>query len=373
MARAALRLLDGAYGKRVVVIAGPGNNGADGRAAARRLARRGVRCQVLDAAALPERLPTVDLVIDAGFGTGFRGTFEAPALADPSTPVLAVDIPSGVSGSTGVAAGRPLRAAATVTFAALKPGLLLADGPDLAGVVEVADIGLDTSSAGAHRIEADDVAGWLPVRPRAAHKWRTALWLVAGSPGMTGAAHLAARSAQRAGAGYVRLSVPGAGTSVQAPLEAVVVPLAADGWHDEVRGAADRFTALAVGPGLGRGASTTQEVRRLVGRDDPADRGRRRRPPALGRSSGRGHRRPTISRGHRDPHPPRRRVRVPGRAPTACRSFRGRARAGGSPGGDRAGEGSDDDRRPPGRSAAGIDDRRCPPGQRREPATCSPV
>src|SRR5207302_2909222 len=72
VARAALRLLGGGYGKRVVVVAGKGNNGADGRAAARRLSARGVRVEVIDAAAAPARLPAADLVVDAAYGTGFK-------------------------------------------------------------------------------------------------------------------------------------------------------------------------------------------------------------------------------------------------------------------------------------------------------------
>ncbi|MFM7160394.1 MAG: NAD(P)H-hydrate epimerase, partial [Planctomycetaceae bacterium] len=71
-----------------------------------------------------------DLVIDAAFGTGFRGEYEFPDT--DGAPVLAVDVPSGVSGLTGRAAGRPSHAVATVTFAALKPGLLLGDGPAFA-------------------------------------------------------------------------------------------------------------------------------------------------------------------------------------------------------------------------------------------------
>ena len=100
-------------------------------------------------------------MIDAAYGTGFRGEYRPPR-PPPGTPVLAVDIPSGVDGLTGRAAGRPLAADRTVTFAALKPGLLLADGPELAGVVTVADIGLDTSGATTHVVEPADVARWLP-------------------------------------------------------------------------------------------------------------------------------------------------------------------------------------------------------------------
>src|SRR5688572_6843283 len=78
VARAALEMLGGAYGRRVVVVAGKGNNGADGRVAGDRLRRRGVRVQVIDAADQPERLPESDLVIDAAYGTGFRGDYSAP-------------------------------------------------------------------------------------------------------------------------------------------------------------------------------------------------------------------------------------------------------------------------------------------------------
>jgi NAD(P)H-hydrate epimerase len=263
VARAALRLLGGAYGRRVVVVAGKGNNGADGRAAARRLEARGVRCRVVDAAGAPPVLPPADLVIDAAYGTGFRGTYEAPQPASPATPVLAVDIPSGVDGLTGAAAGRPLTATRTVTFAAWKPGLLLGDGARLAGEVEVADIGLDTSGARAWRVTGEDVAGWLPAIDRETHKWKAAAWLVAGSPGMTGAARLAASSAMRSGAGYLRISTPGAGTEVDAPVEAVVAPLG-DRWADEVLDQLDRFRAVGVGPGLGTDEAVAEGVRRLV-------------------------------------------------------------------------------------------------------------
>jgi NAD(P)H-hydrate epimerase len=260
VARAALDLLGGAYGRRVVVLAGKGNNGADGRAAARRLRARGVGVQVIDASAAPEVIGRCDLVIDAAYGTGMRGRYRAPALPDPSPPVLAVDIPSGLSGRTGAASERVLPATRTVTFAAWKPGLLLGDGPGLAGEVHVADIGLDVSAATAHLLDAEAVAAWLPRRGREAHKWQRAVWLVAGSPGMTGAARLAAASALRGGAGYVRLSTPGAGVEVDAPTEAVVVPVPERGWSAEVTTDAGRFGAVAVGPGLGRAPHHAEEV-----------------------------------------------------------------------------------------------------------------
>jgi NAD(P)H-hydrate epimerase len=266
VARAALRMLGGGYGRRVVVIAGPGNNGADGRAAATRLRRRGARCAVLDARALPDDLPEADLVIDAAFGTGLRDPWQAPAVR--RSPVLAVDIPSGVSGLTGEALGSPLPAARTVTFAALKPGLLLHPGRALAGVVEVADIGLDTGGASAGLVEAADVAGWVPHRDRDAHKWCSSVLVVAGAPGMTGAANLTASAAQRAGAGMVRLATPGVTDDSLRPTEAVGIEVPVAGWDSAVLDAADRAGAVAVGPGLGRAAHTVAAARRVAGELD---------------------------------------------------------------------------------------------------------
>jgi len=262
VARAALDLLGGGYGRRVVVLAGKGNNGADGRAAAARLVSRGVRVAVVDAGAR-EPLPPCDLVIDAAYGTGFRGEYRSPR-PPPGIPVLAVDIASGLSGLTGRASGSPLVATRTVTFAALKPGLLLANGPCLSGGITVADIGLDVSGARAHLVEAVDVARWLPPRPRDAHKWQAAVWIVAGSPGMTGAAHLATRAAQRAGAGYVRLSSPGVDDDPLKPAEAVATRLPAEGWAADVLADLARFAAIAIGPGLGTGRAAATGVREVA-------------------------------------------------------------------------------------------------------------
>jgi ADP-dependent NAD(P)H-hydrate dehydratase / NAD(P)H-hydrate epimerase len=261
-----LRLLGGSYGRRVVVIAGKGNNGADGRVAAARLRRRGAVVQVVEAAELPERIgqpKAVDLVIDAAYGTGFRGTYRAPAVPT-GVRVVAADIPSGVNGDTGEARGEPLRADLTVTFAALKPGLLQGDGPLLAGRVEVADIGLDVSRAHMWVVEDADVARLLAPRPRSAYKWQSAVAVVAGSPGMTGAAELCARGAYRAGAGMVRLGVPGADLAELGVTEAVGAPLPAERWATAALEMAERCKALVVGPGLGRGEDSVAQIRRLV-------------------------------------------------------------------------------------------------------------
>ena len=252
VATAAIDLLAGR--RSVAVVAGKGSNGADGRVAARLLAEAGIRVAVIDAAEAPARLDDVDLVVDAAYGTGLGRPYEAPAT---DADVLAVDLPSGIDGLTGRRLGRPARAARTVTFAALKPGHLLGDGPAWCGEVVLADIGLDVSSSTIAEVEWTDVAALVPGRPADAHKWDHACWVVAGSPGMTGAAVLAARAAQRSGAGYVRLSVPG-GAAAEAPLEVVEHPLNPDLDLAD----ADRFASLVVGPGLG--ATPAEAVRRVA-------------------------------------------------------------------------------------------------------------
>jgi len=263
VARAALDMLGGPYGRRVVVVAGKGNNGADGRDAAGRLERRGVRVELIEAADAPDRLPDADLVVDAAYGTGFHGEYQAP---DPAgAPILAVDIPSGVNGLTGEAADGAVGADRTVTFAALKPGLLLGEGPERSGIVEVVDIGLDASGAGASLVEGVDVATWLPARQRNTHKWKSAVWVAAGSPGMTGAAELSSRAALRAGAGLVRLGVPGLDAPPVA-LEVIGRPLPREGWDVRVLDELDRFKALVVGPGLGRDTEQGAAVRGVVAR-----------------------------------------------------------------------------------------------------------
>ena len=262
VAREALAMLGGAYGRRVVVVAGKGNNGNDGRDAAHRLRRRGVRVRVLEAADAPERLPASDLVVDAAYGTGFRGEYDPP---DPGgAPVLAVDVPSGVDGLTGRVAGGAVRADRTVTFAALKPGLLFHPGRALAGEVVVADIGLDVSGTRLGLVEGADVAAWVPARPADSHKWRAAVVLAAGSPGMTGAAHLAAAAALRAGAGMVRVATPGLDHDPGLPTEAVGVAVPTAGWDGPVLAQLERAGALVLGPGLGRAAPTEAAVHQVA-------------------------------------------------------------------------------------------------------------
>jgi hydroxyethylthiazole kinase-like uncharacterized protein yjeF len=264
VAQRALQMLGSGYGRRVVVVAGKGNNGADGRAAASRLRRRGALVTVVDAASGLRALPPSDLVVDAAYGTGFHGDYWAP---DPGgAPVLAVDIPSGVAGDTGACGDGAVVADATVTFAALKPGLLLGAGAERAGAISVADIGLGVYDAHIHLVSDGDVVSGLPRRRREAHKWQSAVLVVAGSPGMLGAPSLASTAALRAGSGYVRLGVPGGALSELPRAEAVGVSLPAEGWDAEALVALERCRALVVGPGLGRSEATAAAVRRLVAR-----------------------------------------------------------------------------------------------------------
>jgi NAD(P)H-hydrate epimerase len=249
----------------VTVLAGKGNNGNDGRVAAAVLERRGARVVVIDAAVAPDRVEPCDLVVDAAYGTGFSGRYDAPEVPT-GTPVLAVDIPSGINGDTGEMPGRALPADVTVTFAALKPGLLMGAGRDHAGHVKVVDIGVPVGEPTIGLVEDADMA-WLPRRPHTSHKWATAIAVVAGSPGMEGAAVLCTRAAGRAGAGMVRLAVPGAGDRPGPwPLEAVRLSIGREGWADEVLEVLERCRALVVGPGLGREQPTQEAVRRLVAR-----------------------------------------------------------------------------------------------------------
>ena len=206
VARIARQMLGGVYGRRVIAIAGPGNNGADARVAAGILRRWGVHVEIV--APDTKVLAPADLVIDGAFGTGTNRAYEPPHVAD-GVPILAVDSPSGLDGLTGQAMGHPLGATRTVTFAGLKPGLLLGDGPDLAGQVDVVALGLDTSSATAWLVTEGDVAPPLPRRRRSDHKWKRGVYVVGGSPGMYGAPFLASSAALRSGAGIVWCGLPG--------------------------------------------------------------------------------------------------------------------------------------------------------------------
>jgi NAD(P)H-hydrate epimerase len=267
VAEAARSMMGGTYGRRVIVVAGKGSNGNDGRVAAATLASWGASVTVTDAAGAHGLFVdprTADILIDAAYGIGFRGTWSPPVVID--VPVLAVDIPSGLDGRTGTVNGGVLVADRTVTFAALKQGMVLGDGPSVCGVIDIVDVGIDPGDdVDVHVVEASDVRRWLPPRDRQSHKWSHAVRMVAGSAGMPGAASLASAAAMRAGAGIVHLSTRGTDRAgAQFPTEVVHVPLPENDWSRFVSADAARFDSLVIGPGLGRGDDVALEVREVL-------------------------------------------------------------------------------------------------------------
>lgn len=269
MARAARAVADDVqrrfpHAKRVVAVCGRGANGGDGRIAVRLLREAGVDAREAED-------PTgADVVIDALFGTGFRGQPrpDAAALIErmnaSGAPIVAVDLPSGVDASTGEVAGASVDATATVTMHGRKVGLELAPGRFRCGEVALADIGLEHAET-RHRLVTADVLGLVPRRQPRDNKYTAgSVLVVGGSGGMTGAAALAARAAFRADAGYVAIAAPEESLRVLEMLvvEAVKKPLA------EAREAAERASALAIGPGLGR--AHKEVVHELLTTDLPA-------------------------------------------------------------------------------------------------------
>lgn len=312
VAQATIDLLGGSYGRRAVVVCGKGNNGGDGLVAARHLSRQGMavavvmievpedlrepaatnlarlraetETRILPADTLPRELIRAGVAVDAIFGTGFRGMPEdewATAIAELNAapvPVVAVDIPSGVDGTSGAVAGDAVAADLTVTFGAAKTGALLLPGAEWAGAVRVVDIGFpdDLIHTDLWLTEPSDVAAVLPERDADTHKRASGvLLIVAGSRGMTGAPRLIAEAAGRVGAGLVVVAVP---TSilpiVQAGLTETVfvgLPYTADG--TVAAAAVDQLVerlgdadALAIGPGMTTHPETAGAVRALVAR-----------------------------------------------------------------------------------------------------------
>jgi hydroxyethylthiazole kinase-like uncharacterized protein yjeF len=234
--RAVARAIEHHFGHcRVLVLAGPGNNGGDGYVAARLLRQDGwpVRLAALaaprpgsDAASAasrwqgpvvpftPAEAARADVVVDAVFGAGLTRPV-AGVVADTlaaARRVVAVDVPSGLDGATGLVLGIAKAAQLTVTFFRLKPGHLLLPGRDLCGHIALADIGLPDSVLPtiAPNTFANLPALWqLPSLGSAAHKYSRGHVTVVGGAEMTGASRLAAEAARRAGAGMVTIAARG--------------------------------------------------------------------------------------------------------------------------------------------------------------------
>ena len=261
---AAIVFLGGVSGKRITVIAGPGSNGADGRIAASLLRRRGAKVRLLGPTATSAEILPADLVIDAAYGTGLSRSFHAAFVPD-SVPVIAVDLPSGLDGDKGSTLGTPLEASMTVTMAAMKSGLLLGDGPSLCGEITVADIGIPTEPHTMELMEQRDLHLLAP-RARTDNKWSAAVTVVAGSPGMEGAAALCSMGALRAGSGMVRLVTRATDTGTPWPEDIVRREVNGAEFVDVVLSESSRAKAVVIGPGLGLDENTRQATRELMRR-----------------------------------------------------------------------------------------------------------
>ena len=256
----------------VTVVCGPGNNGGDGQVAARRLRQANWDVRVVESKPEDEEkdLGKPGLIVDAVFGTGFTGEPRPGAarlidqINSAGVDVVAVDVPSGVDASTGEVAGAVVDATWTVTFHREKVGLYVAPGTLHRGELEVVDIGLQDRETVFAR-PTTEILDLVPLRSPGDTKYTAgSVLVVGGSPGLTGAACLAARAAFRADAGYVAVAAPRASLPVleQQLLEAVKRPL------EEVWDAVGRARSLALGPGLGRSEGAKELVRRLLEETD---------------------------------------------------------------------------------------------------------
>jgi NAD(P)H-hydrate epimerase len=294
----------------VAVVCGKGSNGGDGFVTARMLREAGREVRVLLLAPAEElrgdarvnfdrlqgpapeafdagALSGAAAIVDAILGTGFSGTPRDPAAGaieainaaahgSDATVVIACDVPSGVDASTGEVAGAAVKADATATFHAAKPGLWINPGKSHAGEVRVVDIGIPPDGRPGEpsvglitgRVEAG-----IPRRGSASTKFAAGSVLVCGgSTGLTGAPSMAAEAAMRTGAGYVTACVPRSLNLVfeSRLLEVMTVPLTDhDGAltpqaADEVLTRVARVDALVLGPGLGRADGTVELARRVA-------------------------------------------------------------------------------------------------------------
>lgn len=291
-----------------VVLTGPGNNGGDGMVVARHLKGAGWRVRIVApggrepdgpdartmtaiAATLGLRVERLDharppgpaLLVDALLGTGARGAPRGPLegavrwAAGARGPVVSLDVPSGVDADSGRVAGAAVRADLTVTFHGDMAGLHVSPGREHAGAVRVADIGVPpvVRATPVAWLAGPGAAGAVPAKAAAADKYRSgAVLVVAGSPGLTGAAVLTATATLRAGAGLTVVATPApAQPAIAAHLVEVMVAAVPD--HGgalgppsvaALVGEAARVSALAVGPGIGRAAVTGEALAGLLAR-----------------------------------------------------------------------------------------------------------
>lgn len=279
----------------ILIVAGPGNNGGDGFVAATELAARGREVRLVlvgeraalkgdaalaakawagpvlpgDAATVAAAASDASLIIDALFGAGLDRPVAGEPLAvieainGSGVPVLAVDLPSGVNGTTGAVMGAAVRATESVTFFRRKPGHLLLPGRLHCGRVRVADIGikakvLDRIQPKAFENDPDLWAAHFPVPGPSGHKYsRGHAVVVSGGLAATGAARLAARGALRGGVGLVTVASPREALPVNAAALTAVMVREIDTGPDFAALLADaRLNACVIGPGAGIGERT---------------------------------------------------------------------------------------------------------------------
>jgi hydroxyethylthiazole kinase-like uncharacterized protein yjeF len=263
----AARLL-GDRGARVLVFAGPGNNGGDALVMARTLREQGIETIVVTAGGT---VPAGNyaLVVDGLFGIGLTrpNAGQYAELVERinafAGPVLALDIPSGLDGDSGRELGVAVRATHTLSFIGGKPGLYTLDGPDHCGEVSVVDLGLRLDAFPGALLAVDDFRDRLTPRPRNSHKGSFgSLAVIGGAAGMTGAALLAARAGLKLGAGRVFVGLLQAlAVDLQQPEVMLRAP------HDALAQA----TAAVVGPGLGTSPAALESLRHAVSDKPGAD------------------------------------------------------------------------------------------------------
>lgn len=287
--------------RRFVVLCGPGNNGGDGYVAARALALVGCHTEIYalgDPEALtgdarrafehcpiiPEPLASLeprtgDTVIDAIFGAGLaravpEEVWQVIARVEATgVPVVAVDLPSGLCGRSGVPLGAAFKADRTVTFMTKKPGHMLMPGRSLCGDIEVCDIGIPRRilQAAAGKIRRNHPVLWqglMPSPQAASHKYRRGhLAVFSGSGSHTGAARLSATAGLAAGAGLVTVASPADAMAANAG-HLTAVMLRQVETADDLREwlSAAKLSAFVLGPGFGVGGKAREFVSTLEGR-----------------------------------------------------------------------------------------------------------
>ncbi|MGB4504345.1 MAG: NAD(P)H-hydrate dehydratase [Syntrophaceticus sp.] len=304
-------------GKKVVIVAGPGNNGGDGFVVGRHLFNRGalvkfiistspenysgdaaVNFKIINDMGLPYQvlqpglindikttIKETDLIVDALFGTGFKGVPREPLVSlirminETGNPVLSVDIPSGLEADTGRVAGECIKAVITVTMGMPKIGLYLSPGAQYTGEVVVGDISfppeLKSEEGGDYYlVDKEMVARELPMRLPDQHKGDFGhVVVIGGTRGYTGAAALASNAALRGGAGLVTAVVPEQLYPIAAVklTETMTYPAAgsrgggfSSTCRESIQQILEKATVLAVGPGLGQDAETAEFLEDLL-------------------------------------------------------------------------------------------------------------